>query len=94
MFIDVLTTVKRMAETDSTILKKISSLESALTAGAICTPELFKNMKNILGFKHIFVSYYLFADLNFMTNTKFNNIFRMPTILSFKFSNVSSLVTA
>lgn len=56
MFIDIITVATKIMETDRRIFEKLSSLELALTAGAICTPELFGKMKNILSFKHIFVS--------------------------------------
>lgn len=53
MFTDLVTIVRKREPSDPLIHSKISSLESALTSGAYCTPELFKEMKRVLKFKRI-----------------------------------------
>ncbi|XP_065205857.1 medium-chain acyl-CoA ligase ACSF2, mitochondrial-like [Planococcus citri] len=57
MYIDLITIVNKMAITDPAVFSKLSSLEVAVTAGAICPPELFRKMKKIFNFKRIYSGY-------------------------------------
>lgn len=53
MFTDLITIIKKRLPNDPLIFQKISSLEMAMTSGAYCTPELFKEMRKVLNFKRI-----------------------------------------
>ncbi|KAK7582443.1 hypothetical protein V9T40_013888 [Parthenolecanium corni] len=53
MFTDLITVTRKRLPNDPSIYKKLSSLELALTSGAYCTPELFKEMKKVFNFKRI-----------------------------------------
>lgn len=59
MFTDLITIIKKRLPTDPLISQKISSLEVALTSGAYCTPQLFREMKEVLKFERIQVVLFL-----------------------------------
>lgn len=74
MYIDLINVTKKLEEADRSIRSKMESLEIAVTAGALCTPELFRKMKYYFNFKHIYVSIRFIENLNmfcFLSNKYF-----------------------
>lgn len=57
MYIDLINVTRKLEEVDQSIRSKMRSLEIAVTAGALCTPELFRKMKYYLNLKHIYSGY-------------------------------------
>lgn len=56
MYIDLITIAQNRLKTDPSIFSKLSSLEIAVTSGALCTPDLFKQMMKTFNLKKIYVS--------------------------------------
>ncbi|XKL65481.1 hypothetical protein PGB90_008901 [Kerria lacca] len=57
MYIDLITIAQNRLKTDPSIFSKLSSLEIAVTSGALCTPDLFKQMMKTFNLKKIYSGY-------------------------------------